>query len=492
MASILEYFNSKPKNTGASTFQTELASNKLINDAMLSDYPTLIGSVADNFETSFTSGIGNGKFPALLMHAADIFWGDATFNDATANNKLSEIKLLKGGRIRTSRDIIAILEYLLKNINAAPLPLPELSLTGPSPTSLTTTSATSTVTAKLSDGSAIVGNDVKWTLTKSSGDNLLAFNNNSTTTTGASATIKVTGTTPAAPDAVLGTITLSKSPSTTTDSGKNIVTATFKARTAITAQSKGSYTIKAEYENSSNKSKTATISCTLTSASSGVKQSGTWGWNIANKPSGITSTENGNELTLINDTFDSLDVTVTCTNKTGNTDNAPSVQEKITVQGKTKPATKYYYLAGIIGGDSFGGPESYYGVTEIFPDINPLVNNSSRTLNETWLKANLPNIETLFKDNGYGIPYIGETDNEEIDKWKNKSFVYAKSDIMVISYYPFIVAPKKWFDNHTTLFIPIMGNPTLYRDFTFNYNGTDYVVKSIENPCGGADMTIYK
>lgn len=491
MASILEYFNSKPANTGASTFQTELASNKLMNDATLSDYPTLIGSVANNFETSFTDGIGNGKYPALLMHAADIFWGDATFNDATANDKLGEIGLLKSGRIRTSRDIIAILEYLLKNINAAPLPLPELSLTGPSPASLTTTSATSTVTAKLSDGSSIVGANVKWTLTKSSGDNLLAFENNSATTTGATAIIKVTGTQPAAPGAALGSITLAQQSSTSTSEGKNVVTATFKTGTATTEKSSGSYTIKAEYENSSNKSKTATISCTLTSASSGVKQSGTWDWVVETKQ-GITSSKSSNVLTLTNTTTGAINVNVTCTNKTGSVDNAtPLENQTITVPAK-KEDKKYYYLAGIIGGDSFGGPESYYGVTEIFPDINPLVNNSSRTLNETWLKANLPNIETLFKDNVYGIPYIGETDNEEIDKWKNKSFVYAKSDIMVISYYPFIVAPKKWFDNHTTLFIPIMGNPTLYRDFTFNYNGTDYVVKSIENPCGGADMTIYK
>lgn len=124
-ASIIDYFNSKPKGLGISTLQTyETNGSNLMTAADLTDYKVLMNSCdatsnGSVFESLFANG-KNGKYPSLLMHAADIYWGDAQFRDSAALSHLANISLYHDNRIRTSRDIIAILEYILAHLNDGP------------------------------------------------------------------------------------------------------------------------------------------------------------------------------------------------------------------------------------------------------------------------------------------------------------------------------------------------------------------------------------
>ena len=178
-------FNVKPRPNGMST--AEIHNIYGLRSEDLAEYNTVIGSTSYDKYDEYDSG---NDAPALLVHAADIFWGDAKLSylasdnldfDGSFGNKLF-FPNKTGGRegeksyhIRTSQDIIAVLEYLLEHISA-----PELTI---NPSSETYITASQVVTATIANSSGLV----EWSLTENEGTSGQTFrktiNGNSVTIT---------------------------------------------------------------------------------------------------------------------------------------------------------------------------------------------------------------------------------------------------------------------------------------------------------------------
>lgn len=448
MASIIDYFNSLPTSVGSSTFQLDnLTSNKLL-DPTMSNYQTLIGSVDSNFKNSFEGT--NNKYPALLMHAADIFWGDAVFTDEAALERLSEINLYKTKRIRTSRDIIAILEYLLAHVGNAP-EIIDLSVT-PESLSLSESKTSGTFTAAISKGT-IDGSKVSWKLTKKTGADNIQLN----ASTGTTVTVSRKSA-PTAPAANRGTIKVGNW-TTNENLGTATVTATFTKGADAKNDLGCTYEVTASYPGTTS-DVTKTVTYTGSASTPGLTE-GAWFWETTGEgmpqnslPAGIQiSGQNTKTVTLTNTTSSSINVYLGCTNTNGVT-----VVTNIYVPAK-KVVKNYYYLASVWGLD---GNKNYVGADDVFGEFD-IIGNGEKVIKLDFLQTSLPNVKEIQANssNNANIWAANSTFNEHGAK----------------KFYPFIIAPKTWYNNNSSKVIkPVAGGDAVKDTYEFTYDGDAYIL----------------
>lgn len=324
MANILDYFESKPNVVGVSTFNKlneNTTESPLIkaDDSVISGYQTLIGALgksADDWQNDYQKGGKGNTTPSLLLHAAEIFWGNVQFKDKAQEN-LEKIDLLKEGRIRTSRDIIAVLEYLLEHMNDGPVLIPALTLDPNTKISLTDVKLSSPIKGLLNNTNESA-NGITWTVTTKTKSNCGDFT--LSPTTGASVTLTAPVKTGTPNPVTKGTFELG-SWSTNTTSG----TATISAGN-VSGASNG-----AAKEAKATASITAALSSIGLQASVDAEYIGSiagdtlgadnWSWALApgkTTKSGITPNFNGKTLTLTNTSTAAITVeagTYICTNK---------------------------------------------------------------------------------------------------------------------------------------------------------------------------------
>jgi len=254
-------FNVKPRPNGMST--AEIHNIYGLRSEDLAEYNTVIGSTSYDKYDEYDSG---NDAPALLIHAADIFWGDAKLSylasdnldfDGSFGNKLffpnktGDREGEKSYHIRTSQDIIAVLEYLLEHISA-----PELTIT-PSPEKRIT--ASEVVTATIANSSGVV----EWILTENEGTSGQTFRKDVDVNNGNRVTI--TPNDDSQPASNNGTISVNIDNSS---SGKAIITGEFNR--GETSYNEYATTVTAKY-NGINKSVRLIFSKSTPS-----KTEGTW------------------------------------------------------------------------------------------------------------------------------------------------------------------------------------------------------------------------
>lgn len=455
MASIIDYFNSLPTSVGSSTFQLDnLMSNKLL-DPTMSSYQTLIGSVDENFKNAFETGTNN-KFPALLMHAADIFWGDATLTNSRALEKLSEINLYKANRIRTTRDIIAILEYLLAHVGTV-TEYADL-IVNPTSLELSESKTSGTFTASLSRGT-IEGTKVNWTLVKKSGADNIQINGN----TGSTVVISRKNA-PITPAANKGTTTLGNW-QTNDELGTATLTATFKPGNDAVNDLSCVYDIVTSYPETTSDI-TSTITYTGLVKTPGLPE-GSWYWvpdGDDSFPAGIqVSGQNTKTITLTNTTNNPIYVALSCKN-----DNATEAVSTFAWVPGVKSTKKYYYLASVYGLDA---SKNYVGATDIFGEFD-IIGNGDKVIKMDVLQNSLSTVRGIIgndSDNAEDIWVSGSTFNEHGAK----------------KFYPFIIAPKTWYNNNSTKIIkPVAGGDAVKETREFTYNGDSYMLIITEKSFG--------
>lgn len=343
MASIIKYFTKKPNSVGVSTFQVADQEDFNIDGVGLNpNYQTLIGSCKDNWDAKDNH--------ALLVHAADLFWGDAEFVDSKANEILQGIGVHEesnGKRyIRTSSDIIAVLEYLLAHMNDGPVLIPSLKLEPNTTINFTSESAKQTIKALLNNTNDSV-NDVTWKVEVKSKSNCKS---DFSISAAKGESIQLTGptkdTTQANP-ATKGTIKSlgSWSTNSTTSGGTASITAAmnndYKAGVAKTAAQEATIT-------ASISSLSASVTANYTASIPGSTITSSWSWSPVtgqSLPDGIKATISGATLTFTN----SKEVTVKVNAGVYQVTNAQAsniiYNTEITVPAKTATpvTTKYYW-----------------------------------------------------------------------------------------------------------------------------------------------------
>lgn len=313
MAKILEYYSKHPNSVGVSTFQVADSEDYNIeNSALAENYQTLIGSCKDDWSAKDNH--------ALLVHAAELFWGDAYFgkeNETDAQNRLNEIDVHYDGSrkvIRTTSDILKVLSYILKNMNTGPVLIPSLTLDPNSKITLTDSASTKAIKAILNNTNESTSG-ITWTITTSNkvncGDFTLSPNS------GANVTLSAPSKTGTANEATKGTFTLgswSFSNNIATISANNVTGASDGATKSVSADA----SITA---NLASAGLQASVAATYTGSIAGkTLGSDNWSWSLASDKttkSGITVGGSSKTLTLTNTTGADIIVeadTYICTN----------------------------------------------------------------------------------------------------------------------------------------------------------------------------------